>query len=345
MRERIMKQAVMRAPGRIEFQDVPVPKPQPGEVLLRVNRIGVCGSDVHVYHGEHQYVEYPLIQGHELAAEIVEVGEQVQGFSAGQKVTIQPQSYCGRCYQCTHGSYHICENLKVMGFQLPGCAREFMAVPQEKLIELPAELSLDQGALIEPVAVAVHAIGRTGSIRDKRVLVLGAGTIGNLVAQAAAGLGAGVVAVTDVIDSRLRLARRCGVAHCLSSSAADVSGKIADAFGADGADVVFDCAGVPATIIQAVDSSHKGADIIIVAVFPADTVVNLGAVQRRELRLIGTHMYQKKDFELGIDLVRAGKIVLEPLITTHFDFEDYPSAYRYIDEKTDETMKVIIHVS
>jgi L-iditol 2-dehydrogenase len=339
-----MKQAVMTAPGRIEFQDVPVPKPRPGEVLLRVKRIGVCGSDVHVYHGKHQYVQYPLIQGHELAAEIVELGENVQSFSVGQQVTMQPQSYCGHCYQCTHGSYHVCENLKVMGFQLPGCAREFLTVPADKLIELPAELSLDQGALIEPVAVAVHAVGRTSSIRDKRVLVLGAGTIGNLVAQTASGLGAGVVAVTDVIESRLRLAANCGVAHCLSSSAGDVLEKIEQIFGADGADVVFDCAGVPATITQAMGSSHKGADIIIVAVFPADIVVNLGAVQRRELRLIGTHMYQKKDFELGIELVRAGKIVLEPLITTHFEFSDYLAAYRYIDEKRDETMKVIIHV-
>ena len=338
-----MKQAVMTAPGRIEFQDATVPKPRPGEVLLRVKRIGVCGSDVHVYHGEHQYVKYPLIQGHELAAEIAEVGGQVRGFSAGQRVTIQPQVFCGRCYQCTHGSYHICENLKVMGFQLPGCAREYLSVPAEKLIELPAELSLDQGALIEPVAVAVHAIGRAASIRGKRVLVLGAGTIGNLVAQAAAGLGAGAVAVTDVIDSRLSLAERCGVAHCLPS-AGDLSNKIEEIFGADGADVVFDCAGVPATMMQAVESSHKGADIIIVAVFPPETVVNLAAVQRRELRLIGTHMYQKKDFELGIDLVRTGKVALEALITTHFDFQDYTSAYRYIDEKKDETMKVIIHV-
>jgi L-iditol 2-dehydrogenase len=340
-----MKQAVMSAPGKIEFQDVPVPEPQPGQVLLRVERIGVCGSDVHVYHGKHQYVEYPLIQGHEVAAEIAVLGEQVRGFSVGQKVTLQPQSYCGRCYQCTHGRYHICENLQVMGFQLPGCARQFMAVSADKLIELPEQLSLDQGALIEPVAVAVHAVGRTDSIKDKRVLVLGAGTIGNLVAQAAAGLGAGVVAVTDVIESRLRLAHRCGVVHCICTSAADVPGKIEEALGSDGADVVFDCAGVPATIKQAMDGSHKGADIVIVAVFPAHTEVNLGAVQRRELRLIGTHMYQRKDFEVGIDLVRAGKIVLEPLITTHFDFQEYPSAYRYIDKKRDETMKVIIHVS
>ena len=197
-----MKQAVMTAPGRIEFQDVPVPKPRPGEVLLRVNRIGVCGSDVHVYHGEHQYVKYPLIQGHELAAEIAELGEQVRGFSVGQKVTIQPQVYCGRCYQCTHGSYHICENLKVMGFQLPGCAREFLSVPAEKLIELPAELSLDQGALIEPVAVAVHAIGRAASIRGKRVLVLGAGGAGAAAVVAALAAGASRVSVRNRTGQR-----------------------------------------------------------------------------------------------------------------------------------------------
>jgi L-iditol 2-dehydrogenase len=291
MQERIMKQAVMTAPGKIEFEDVPVPKPLPGQVLLRVNRIGICGSDVHAYHGKHPHVKYPLIQGHEVAA-----------------------------------------------------------VQADRLIELPDELSLDQGALIEPVAVAVHAVGRTGSIEGKRVLVLGAGTIGNLVGQTANGLGGAAVAITDVIDSRLQLAARCGLARSVNAAAAggsggDVSAQVKTFFGAEGADVVFDCAGAAATIRQAVESSHKGADIIIVAVFPPDTVVNLGAVQRRELRLIGTHMYQKKDFEQGIELVRSGKIRLEPLITTHFDFEDYPKAYRYIDEKPEETMKVIVHVS
>lgn len=339
-----MKQAVMTAPGKIEFEDVPIPEPLPGQVLLRVSRIGICGSDVHVYHGTHRHVNYPLIQGHEVTAEIVEVGNEVWDFSIGQRVTVQPQSYCGKCYQCTHGNYHICKNLKVMGFQLPGCACEFIVVPAQKLIALPANLSSDHGALIEPIAVAVHALGRTGSIRSKKVLVLGAGTIGNLVAQTAAGLDAESVIVTDLSNFRLELAGRCGVAHCLNSSKSDVSRKIEDIFGADRADVIFDCAGVTATMQQATDSSRKGTDIVIVAVFPSDTVVDLGAVQRRELRLIGTHMYQKKDFELGIDLLKSGKIMLEPLITTHFDFKDYLSAYRYIDEKKDKTMKVIIHL-
>lgn len=340
-----MKQAIMSAPGEIRFEEAPVPSPLPEEALLRVRRVGVCGSDVHVYHGKHQYVTYPLIQGHEVAAEIVEVGEQVRGFSVGDNVTVQPQSYCGTCYQCSHGRYHICENLKVMGFQLPGCAREYFTVAADKLIPLPKELSPDHGALIEPVAVAVHAVGRTGSIRGMRVLVLGAGTIGNLVAQAAVAEGAASVVITDVVESRLKLARRCGLANCLNTSAEQPAVKVREIFGEEGADVVFDCAGAAATIRQAADCTHKGADIVIVAVFPADASVNLAAVQRRELRVIGTHMYQRRDFERGIELLQSAKLVLEPLITTHFDFADYPAAYRMIDENPEQTMKVIIRVA
>jgi len=340
-----VKQAVMTAPGEIRFEEISVPQPLPEEVLLRVRRIGVCGSDVHVYHGKHQYVTYPLIQGHEVAAEIVEAGEQVRGFSIGDKVTVQPQSYCGTCYQCTHGRYHICENLKVMGFQLPGCAREYFTVAADKLIPLPAELSPDHGALVEPVAVAVHAVGRVDSIEGMRVLVLGAGTIGNLVAQAAVAEGAANVVITDVVESRLELARGCRLANCLNASKGDLAAQVKEIFGEEGADVVFDCAGAPATIRQATDCTHKGADIVIVAVFPAEASVNLAAVQRRELRVIGTHMYQRRDFERGIELLRSAKVVLEPLITTHFDFADYPAAYRTIDEKPEQTMKVIIRVA
>ena len=131
-----MLQQVMTAPGVIEFRDVPTPKPQPGEVLVKIQKIGMCGSDIHVYHGEHPFTKYPVTQGHEVSGEIAALGEGVAGFALGQKVTIQPQVVCGKCWPCRHGKYNLCEELKVMGFQTTGVASHYFAVDAKKVAQV-----------------------------------------------------------------------------------------------------------------------------------------------------------------------------------------------------------------
>jgi len=158
-----MKQAVMTSPGKIDFRDVPFPKIEAGKVLIRMMRIGVCGSDLHVYHGKHPYTSYPVVQGHEVSGRVERVGEGVSGLNIGDRVTIQPQVFCGKCYSCTHGKSHICDELKVMGFQTTGAASEFFLVEAVKVLKLPLEMSFDHGAMVEPVSVGVHALSRGGS--------------------------------------------------------------------------------------------------------------------------------------------------------------------------------------
>ena len=135
--EKEMLQQVMTAPGEIIFRKVPVPQPQENEVLIRIMEIGICGSDIHVYHGKHPVTKYPVTQGHEVSGEIVALGSGVTGFQVGQKVTVQPQVFCGKCYPCTHGKYNLCEELKVMGFQTTGMASEYFAVDASKVTLLP----------------------------------------------------------------------------------------------------------------------------------------------------------------------------------------------------------------
>lgn len=153
-----MKQAVMTTPGEILIHEIEAPSPGPGEVLLRIQRIGVCGSDVHVYHGLHPYTSYPVVQGHEYSASIEALGPGVQGLEPGMKVTSTPQIVCGVCGPCQRGDYHICDDLKVEGFQAPGCAQELWVTTAEKIVPLPDIFSFEQGALVEPVSVAVHAV-------------------------------------------------------------------------------------------------------------------------------------------------------------------------------------------
>jgi L-iditol 2-dehydrogenase len=339
-----MKQAVMTSPGIIEFREVPVPDPAPGEILLRMKRIGVCGSDIHVYHGKHALTPFPVVQGHEVSGIVEKLGAGVRGFKPGECVTLQPQVYCGQCYPCTHGAYHICDHLKVMGFQTTGAASEFFAVPASKVLKLTSGISLDQGAMVEPVAVAAHALARSEGVAGKKVLVLGAGPIGNLVAQAALGSGAAEVLITDLSDFRLGIARQCGIEHGINPTKTDLAAEVVRTFGRDKADLILECVGVQASMAQAVSVARKGTDIIVVGVFGEKPTVDLGTVQDRELRLVGTLMYREPDWRRAIELIGKGKIALAPLITDHFPFAEYKKAYEHIEAHHDRAVKVMIVV-
>ncbi len=337
-----MRRAIMPEPKKIVFQDVRVPEISDDEVLVRIRRIGICGSDIHVYHGKHPFTVYPVVQGHEVSGEIAKIGKNVNGFEKGDVVTIIPQIVCGKCYSCLHGQYHICDNLKVFGFMTMGVASDYFAVKADLVLKAGNIKDFDDVAMVEPVAVAVHALKRLCSVEGKKVLILGAGPIGNLVGQTAKALGADKVMITDVSDFRLGKAKTCGIDFCVNSKTEDVSQAIVKHFGPDKADCILDCAGVKATIGTAISNARKGTDIVVVAVFADKASVDLGLLQDRELRLIGTLMYKKGDFDTAIDLVGSGKINTKALITDRFVFEDYLKAYEYIDHKKDLVMKVIV---
>lgn len=337
-----MLQQIMTAPGVIEFREIPVPSPREGEILLKMERIGVCGSDIHVYHGKHPFTSYPVTQGHEVSGTVFEVGPGVQGFQKGRLVTVEPQLTCGTCHPCRNGRYNVCENLKVMGFQSTGLASEYFAVSAEKVTMLPESLTADEGAMIEPLAVAVHAVRRLGPVTPEDIIVIGAGPIGNLTAQTALGMGAKRVAVTDISDIRLQYAKDCGIPYCVNTRDNDFDAAMNEIFGVDKADAIFDCAGNDHTIGQAVSYARKGSTIILVAVFAEVAQVDLGVLNDHELDLNTSMMYRHDDYVEAIRLAAEGKVRLSPLISAHFPFRDYLSAYEFIDKNRETTMKVII---
>ena len=331
----------MVRPGEIAHKEVTAPSPGPGEILVSVRRIGVCGSDLHVFHGSHPYTSYPVVQGHEVAGVVAELGSGVQGFDVGDNVTFTPQVVCGACFSCRNGMYHICEYLAVMGFQTGGAAQDLFALPADNVLKLPSTMSLDHGAMIEPTAVAVHALSRVPEVGGN-VLVLGAGTIGNLVAQVSKALGATSTMITDVSPYRLEKAGECGVDHLVDSRQTDVAEAVLTHFGSDKADLILECVGVQDTIDQAIRSARKGTTIVVVGVFGEQPSVDIGLVQDRELALVGSLMYQKSDFELAIELVSSGAVDVNPLITHRFAFAKYADAYEFIDSRHGAHMKVLI---
>ena len=339
-----MLQQVMTAPGEIIFIEVPKPEPAPDEVVVKIMKIGVCGSDIHVYHGKHPFTKYPVTQGHEVSGRVVSVGAEVHDLSVGQKVTIEPQVYCGKCYPCRHGKYNLCEELKVMGFQTTGTASEYFAVKASKVTPLPESMTYNEGAMIEPLAVTVHAARRAGDLTGQKVVILGAGPIGILLAQSVKAFGASEVMITDVSDYRLRLASECGADYTINTRETDFNEAMLRAFGPDKADVIYDCAGNDTTINQAIRYARKGSLIILVAVFADMAKADLAVLNDHELDLNTSMMYRHEDYLDAIRFVSEGKVQLKPLMSKHFDFADYLAAYRYIDANRETTMKVLIDV-
>ena len=342
--ETTMLQQVMTAPREIRFDRVPVPQPGPGQVLVKIKRIGICGSDIHVYHGKHPYTKYPVTQGHEVSGRIAAVGEGVTGFRVGQKVTIEPQVFCGKCHPCTHGKYNLCESLKVMGFQTTGTASEYFAVDQSKVDLLPESMDFDEGAMLEPLAATVHAAKRAGDVKGLNVCVLGCGPIGILLIQSLKAFGAAKVLATDVSDYRLELAKQCGADVTVNTKNAEFGRAMLDAFGPDKADIIYDCAGNDITMDQAIQNARKGSTIILVAVYAGLAHCDLAKLNDSELDLNTTMMYRHEDYVDAIRLVGEGKIQLQPLMSKHFAFQDYLAAYEYIDNNRETTMKVIVDV-
>ena len=338
-----MKQAVMTSPGVIKHHEIPEPgQLKDNEILLRIKRIGVCGSDIHVFHGEHPATPYPVVQGHEYSAIIAAVGNAVKSARVGQRATARPQLTCGKCGPCLRGQYNACQELKVQGFQAPGVAQEYFVVPEDRLIVFPDTMSYEHGAMIEPAAVGAHSTSRSKGLNGKNVVVSGAGTIGNLVAQFAKARGAKKVLITDVSDFKLSKANECGINDTLNILKTPFAEGVQAAFGKEGFQVGFEAAGVQASLDALIANVEKGGEVIILGVYAKNPTVNMYFVGEHELSLYGSMMYRHEDYEEAVKFISEGKIVLDPLVSKHFPFEKYLDAYNFIAESGDKVMKVMV---
>jgi L-iditol 2-dehydrogenase len=337
-----MLQMELISPQKIIAKDVPVPTAAKGQVVIKVLRTGICGSDVHAYYNKHPFITLPIVPGHEFAGIITEIGEGVSDFSVGDRVTAMPQIFCGKCRNCKTGRYHICVNLKVIGCQAPGSAREKMAIDANLVLKLPDDINIDQGTMLEPITVGIHACRRAGDVKGKRVVVLGAGTIGNVTAQAAKALGAESVMITDLVPFRLETAKKCGIDYTVNIAETDLLAEMNRVWDADGADIYIECVGVGATVNQAIEAARKGCDIVIAGVFDSMATINMGMVQDKELALIGTLMYIKEDWLDAIKFVQSGAVKLEPLMSVHFPLSKMAEAFKYVENNKDTAMKVLV---
>lgn len=339
-----MRQAILVEPKHIVFKEVAAPKAedlQSHQVLVHIKRIGICGSEIHSYHGLHPATFYPVVQGHEYSGVVVAVGNEVTVCKPGDNITARPQLVCGKCNPCKRGQYNVCEHLRVQAFQADGCAQDYFVVDDDRVAKLPEGMSLDFGAMIEPSAVGAHASNRT-NVKGKNVVVSGAGTIGNLIAQFCIARGAKNVLITDVSDLRLAKARECGIKHTLNITKKTLKEAAQELFGEEGYQVGFEVAGVEVSIRSLMETIEKGSDIMVVAVFAKDPALSMFYLGEHELRLIGSMMYRHEDYLTAIDYVSKGIVNLKPLVSNRFAFEEYDDAYKFIDSHRETSMKVLI---
>ena len=339
-----MRQAILVEPKHIEFKEVAEPKAADltaHQVLVNIKRIGICGSEIHSYHGLHPATFYPVVQGHEYSGVVMAVGSEVTVCKPGDHITARPQLVCGKCNPCKRGQYNVCEHLRVQAFQADGAAQDFFVVDDDRVAKLPDGMSLDYGAMIEPSAVGAHASNRT-DVKGKNVVVSGAGTIGNLIAQFCIARGAKNVLITDVSDLRLAKARECGIKHTLNITKKTLKEAAQELFGEEGYQVGFEVAGVEVSIRSLMETIEKGSDIVVVAVFAKDPALSMFYLGEHELRLIGSMMYRHEDYLTAIDYVNKGIVNLKPLVSNRFAFEEYDDAYKFIDAHRETSMKVLI---
>lgn len=339
-----MRQAILVEPKHIEFKEVAEPKAADltaHQVLVNIKRIGICGSEIHSYHGLHPATFYPVVQGHEYSGVVMAVGSEVTVCKPGDHITARPQLVCGKCNPCKRGQYNVCEHLRVQAFQADGAAQDFFVVDDDRVAKLPEGMSLDYGAMIEPSAVGAHASNRT-DVKGKNVVVSGAGTIGNLIAQFCIARGAKNVLITDVSDLRLAKARECGIKHTLNITKKTLKEAAQELFGEEGYQVGFEVAGVEVSIRSLMETIEKGSDIVVVAVFAKDPALSMFYLGEHELRLIGSMMYRHEDYLTAIDYVNKGIVNLKPLVSNRFAFEEYDDAYKFINTHRETSMKVLI---
>jgi len=338
-----MLETVITAPYKIETRDVPVPQIKRGEVLVRMSRGGICGSDIQVYHGLHRYMEYPLVQGHEGTGYVVEVGADVKGLEVGDLVVMQPQFACGECFACKRGRQNVCENLTHYGISLPGLFTEYVAVPEWNAIKMPKELSPDCSVFVEPFSVACNAMYQGNVKPGDRVVVIGAGQIGNFVAQAAKLWGAEVL-IVDMLQSKLDMARIHGIHHCVNIQEESMRDAIHRVFGDRGVHVIFECAATEASFTEAIACASKSSTIVVVGGFKKPYLLEIPLLQRREIALHSVMGTSRESFLQAAELVAGNRVDLTGAISAHYPLKDLAKAYEYIDE-VGNTMKVLLDIS
>lgn len=334
-----MKALVYEGPKKVAIRTVPKPRIGVGDVLLKIRSVGICGTDLHIYNGGTS-VRRGTIIGHEFSGEVAEVGAHVTHVKVGTRAVAEHVATCGACYYCLHGKPNLCIRAQVFGMDRPGALAEYLAIPAHLVYAIPSRMSFDEGALVEPLTIALYAASQAGFLLEQRVAVVGQGPIGLLLDQVLEAAGAHVIGI-DVIDQRLAFAKKSGWAHAvLNPTARTFPGKLSK-FTSTGVDTSFEVVGKEATAELCFDITRRAGHVFLLGVFEKPATLNLMRVIKKELNLHGSWTCAFS-FPGAIDLVGNGKIDLKSLVTHRYDFRDAPRAFVEASAYSGNRIKTII---
>ena len=341
-----MKALIYTKPYCFEYSDFPDPEVDDDEVLIRVKACGICGSDVQGFTGKTGRRIPPLIMGHEAAGIVEETGENVKGFEKGDRVCFDSTVYCNKCRPCRKGFYNRCESRQVLGVSTPefkrhGAFAEYVAVPWWIVSKIPDTMSFTQAALLEPVSISTHAGNRAPISTNDTVVVIGAGTIGLFILQAARLRGAARVFVADINEFRLDLARKLGADKVINSLKSDLREMVFKETEKKGADVTFEAVGYAQTFLDGVSIIKTGGHLVAVGNLEKAAEFNLQELVARELTFTGSYA-SSGEFRDCIDLVATGKINVEPLISDVLPLEDGPGAFERLLKAEENLLKIVL---
>lgn len=317
-----------------------IPAVKQGHVLVKVRRIGICGSDIHYF--EHGYCgafipKSPFVLGHEFSGEIVEVGQGVEGFHPSDRVAIDPARTCGRCEFCKTGRSNLCTRVVFFGTasvdpHIDGAYCEYISVSATNCYRLPDKLDFDIAAMLEPLSVAIHAVNRSGSVAGKAVMVAGGGTIGQMVLQVLQAYGAGKVIVSDPIETARQLSLSQGADLTLDPCADDFIEQVTT-LTHGGCDVIFEISGAGIALTQAIHAAQRGATLIQVGTLPKEVPLPANLIMVKELNVLGSFRFVANTFNTAMNLAASGRVNLKPLITRTYPFEQLVEAMQFASGK------------
>ena len=339
-------EAVLVTPGTMCIQEAPVPVPKADEVLIRVEYVGICGSDVHGFQfGPFIPPKDPnqkIGLGHECAGTVVEVGEKITNFKVGDRVCLEPGVPCGKCKFCLSGHYNICPDVDFLATQpnYRGALTNYMTHPAAWTYHLPENMDFMEGALVEPAAVGMHAATEGGACPGKKIVILGAGCIGLMTLQACRSFGATEIVVVDVMDKRLEAAKRFGAMAVVNGMTEDTVTRVHEILGDWGADIVFETAGSSVTTKQTTALVTRGGRIMVVGTVSDDTPINFLKINREVS--IQTVFRYANIFPKAIAAVASGAIKIDGIVSREYDLDHIEEAYNEaVNNKTD-LLKVVI---
>lgn len=338
-----MKAFQVSAPHDYAITDIDFPSAAPGEVLVRVAYAGICGSDMHIIHGDNAFVRFPRITGHEFAGVIEAVGEGVDGHAIGDRVCVDPVVSCGACYPCRIGRPNVCTNMEVVGVHRNGGFEELVNVPAANAHRLPDSLGLDAAALVEPYTIAANVLDRMQPLPGDRLLIFGAGVIGLTVLQMARALGVEDITVTDVLEPRLATAQALGATRTLDGQHQDIEAEVASLTEGEGMPLIADAACVPALLPQMLRIASAAGRVGLLGFNPTPSDLVQLEVIKKELTLVGSRLNNRK-FPEVIERMAAGRLDTQGLVSHRMALADMPAAIEMLDHHPERARKVLIDI-